>query len=112
MADFEKMKRKGTMGSPPPLEEASTNLVAPEVAPPPPAPAPPAATEPAASATEGQGRVRWDGRSARRTGRTVQLATRVSPDFDRRLRAIAKREKLLMVEVLELALSAYETAKS
>jgi hypothetical protein len=57
-----------------------------------------------------QGR-RRDGRSARRTSRTVQFATRVSPAFDERLRDIADRDGLLLVEVLERALDAYETQK-
>src|SRR5260370_14536673 len=35
---------------------------------------------------------RRDGRSARRSGRTLQFATRVSPEFDRRLRSIAERD--------------------
>ena len=49
-----------------------------------------------------------DARSARRTGRTIQFATRVSLEFDERLRAIAERESLMLVEVLERALDAYE----
>jgi hypothetical protein len=52
-----------------------------------------------------------DGRSARRTGRTLQFATRVSPEFDQRLRDIAERDRLLLVEVLERALDAYEAAR-
>jgi predicted transcriptional regulator len=44
----------------------------------------------------------------RRSGRTVQFATRVSPEFDERIRHIAMRERLLLVEVLERALDAYE----
>ena len=44
----------------------------------------------------------------RRSGRTVQFATRVSPDFDERVRQIAMRDGMLLVEVLEHALEAYE----
>jgi hypothetical protein len=51
-----------------------------------------------------------DGRTARRTGRTIQFATRVSADFDERLRNIAEREGILLVEVLERALNAYEVS--
>ncbi len=51
---------------------------------------------------------RLDGRSMRRSGRTVQFATRVSPDFDERIRHIAMRDGLLLVEVLERALKTYE----
>ena len=47
----------------------------------------------------------------RRSGRTVQFATRVSPDFDERIRQIAMREGLLLVEVLERALEAYEAGR-
>ena len=49
-----------------------------------------------------------DGRSARRTGRTEQFATRVSADFDKRFRAVAKRDRLLLAQLLEKALDAYE----
>jgi len=38
----------------------------------------------------------------------VQLATRVTPEFDERIRTIAERDELLIVEVLERALEAYE----
>jgi hypothetical protein len=58
-----------------------------------------------------QGRRVRDGRSARRTGRTVQFATRVTPDFDEQFRAIAERDRLLHVELLEKALSAYERSR-
>lgn len=51
-----------------------------------------------------------DGRTMRRSGRTVQFATRVSPEFDERIRQIAMRDGLLLVEVLERALDAYETS--
>ena len=52
-----------------------------------------------------------DGRSMRRTNRIVQFATRVTPEFDRRMRAIAMEEGLLIVEVLERALDAYENQR-
>ena len=52
-----------------------------------------------------------DGRTMRRSGRTVQFATRVSPEFDERIRQIAMREGLLLVEVLERALDAYEAGR-
>ena len=54
---------------------------------------------------------RIDGRSLRRTGRTLQLATRVNWEFDDKLRRIAQRDGLKLVEVLERALDAYEAAK-
>ena len=46
--------------------------------------------------------------SRRPSGRTIQFATRVSPEFDDRVRQIAMRDGLLLVEVLERALDAYE----
>ena len=117
MADLAKLKRRSSLGAPPPAEEASPNLQAPETGPSPipaavpaqlaPVPAPPVAAGP----RTGQGAYSRDGRSARRTGRTLQFATRVSPEFDQRLRDIAERERLLLVEVLERALDAYEAAR-
>jgi hypothetical protein len=109
MADLSKLRRRGTLGAPPPATEASGNLAAPETVPPPPGQAadPPAM---AVAGGTGQGR-RRDARSARRTGRTLQFATRVSPAFDARLRDIAARDGLLLVEVLERALDAYEAQK-
>lgn len=104
MADLTKLKRKSTLGAPPPITEASANLKAPEHAP------PASATDQTQPQQSGpQGRAGGhDGRRARRTGRTLQFATRVSSEFDARLRAIAEREGLLLVEVLERALDAYE----
>ena len=113
MADMTKLKRRGSLGAPPPIEEASPNLQAPEMAPAPAAItaaiAPPPPQRPVAV---GQGSYPRDGRSARRTGRTLQFATRVSPEFDQRLRDIAERDRLLLVEVLERALDAYEAGRS
>jgi hypothetical protein len=54
---------------------------------------------------------RIDGRTLRRTGRTVQLALRVKPSFDHRLRQAAARDRLLLCEVLERALDTYESAR-
>ena len=95
MADVSKLKQKPArrLGTPPAVDEASDNLTAPEVA-----PAPVAATTPR----------RRDGRSMRRTGRTVTFATRVSQEFDDRIRDIAEAKGLMLVEVLERALDAYE----
>lgn len=94
MVDMSKLKRR-TLPAPPPLDEASPNLQAPEHAP----------------AAHPRGKLRVDGRSLRRSNRTVQFATRVTPEFDDRIRAIAERDGLLLVEVMELALEAYETAR-
>lgn len=121
MADLSKLKRRNTLGAPPPPEEASQNLHAPEIA--------PVVETPAATALAGRPerepeshpaeaifapsprqRRRIDGRSLRKTGRTVQFATRVSEEWDERLRHIAQRDGLKLVEVLERALEAYEKA--
>ena len=120
MANLSKLKRRSTLGAPPPLEEASQNLSAPEVAP----VIAPTATQPhtatpslrkAEMAETGQeraphGQGRLDGRSLRKSGRTLQLATRVSWEFDDKLRHIAQRDGLKLVEVLERGLDAYEAA--
>jgi hypothetical protein len=115
MADLTKLKRRSSLGTPPPPAEASPNLEAPETAPP---PAPPAVSPVRrmtvvrpVNSREGEGIARRDGRSARRSGRTLQFATRVSPEFDDRLRSIAERDKKLLVEVLEDALEAYEHSR-
>ena len=41
----------------------------------------------------------------------MQFATKVSWEFDDRLRRIADRDDKMLVEVLELALDAYEKVK-
>ena len=113
MADLSKLKRRGTLGAPPLPAEASTNLEAPEIAPLPAPVALPPVAEPAprpiSPPPTGEGRRVRDGRSARRTGRTVQFATRVTPEFDERFRAVADRDGLLHVELLEKSLAAYES---
>jgi hypothetical protein len=98
MVEFSKIKRR----LPPPTPaEAKANLRAPEVAPAPakrraskplprPAPAPPPE----------------DGRAARATGRTHQLATRVRAEFHDELRLYAAQHRLKLVEVLERAFEA------
>jgi len=98
MADVSKLKKASRLGPPPAAEEASGNLAAPEIA-------------PAPTATASPYR-RRDMRSARRTNRTLPFATRVSPEFDERIRAIAERDGLLLVEVMERALDAYEAQRS
>ncbi|WP_312283899.1 hypothetical protein [Candidatus Igneacidithiobacillus taiwanensis] len=99
MADVSKLKRK-TLGTPPPMEEASSNLNAPETV----------SAAHLLGATSGQ-ISRMDGRSARRTNRTLQFATRVKPEWDAELRELARRDGLLLVEVLERALELYKNIK-
>ncbi len=109
MADFKSIRRQRTLGAPPPLEEASLNLNAPEVAPvSPPMPMPIRKGEGATTSA----RRTPDGRSLRRSGRTLQFATRVSPEFDAKLRSIAERDGLLLVEIMEKALDLYEANRA
>jgi hypothetical protein len=121
MANLSKLKRPNSLGTPPPPEDASQNLNAPETAPVvvPEVTAQRAAIKPprASQATgNGQGRAtlaqtRVDGRSLRKSGRTLQFATRVSWDFDDKLRDFAQRDGLKLVEVLERGLDAYEATR-
>jgi hypothetical protein len=117
MADLSKLRRRSTLGAPPPLDEASTNLTAPEVAPAAPSePIPvdesPLRKAPRRAETERKSdRRRIDGRSLRRTGRTLQFATRITEEFDELLHRIAQRDGLKLVEVLENGVAAYEAAR-
>lgn len=108
MVDVSKLRRKG-LGAPPTMDEASPNLAAPEAAP---APAERGPMRDAAQKSPAmQPPVRIDGRSLRRSNRTLQFATRVTPEFDERIRTIAARDGLMLVELLERALDAYESKK-
>jgi hypothetical protein len=109
MTDVSRLKRRRTLGAPPPLAEASTNLARPEAPSPEPRDEPALAPPPPGPRPSGAAEVRVDGRSMRRTNRVVQFATRVTPEFDQRIRAIAVQEGLLIVEVLERALEAYDS---
>ncbi len=93
MADMTKLKKRSSLGEPP--EEASNNLAAPEVAP----------------IAPQQHHI--DGRSlrTRRSMRTIQFSTKVTPEFDVRIRQIAHRDGLLLTELLEETLDAYEQLK-
>ena len=102
MADASKLKRKNSLGSPPPEEEASPNLHEPEMAPASPA-SPILPADPVTPYLRA-----FDGRSLRRTHRTLQLNLKVTPQFDALLREIAHREKRLLAEVMEKALFQYE----
>ena len=105
MADASKLRgmRRGGLGAPPSLDEARMDLAA---QPPSTREWPPAATKRALGPPEAAVALhaRLDGRTMRRSGRTVQFATRVSPAFDSRIREIAMRDSMLLVEVLERAL--------
>ena len=52
-----------------------------------------------------------DKRTLNKTGRTHQLGTRVRKEFLKKLKSIARKEKLKYVEVLERALDCYDKKK-
>lgn len=99
MANLEKLKKRSALGAPPPIEEASRNLTAPEIAP------------ASGSASYQSAGSRIDGRSLRKTNRTVQFATKVTPDYDAKFRAIAARDGLDFCVLLEKSLDAYELSR-
>jgi len=86
-------KPKKLLRRAPPADEVSGNIF------PPPIPEPAPDVPPARIV---------DGRSLRRTGRTVMFGTRVTPEFDNQLRRIAMEQGLTLVEVLERALNLYQ----
>jgi hypothetical protein len=95
MADASKLKYlKKTLGHAPTLEQASKNLTAPELAP--------------LQESQDYSRI-LDGRSMRKTNRTVRFATCVTVEFDHTLRKIALEKKMLLSEVLEEALRLYNS---
>ena len=98
MADASKFKRRRTsLVTPPPLEEASTNLSEPEAAP--------------SSLDDNANQLitppRIDGRSRRRSNRTLQLNLRITPECDALLRHIADQENILLTEALERSVNSY-----
>jgi hypothetical protein len=86
MADLSKFKKKN-LGTPPPLSDAGDNLSAPEIAP-----------------LDDY----VDGRTMRKTGRTEQLATRVTSEFHKKVKMLAARDELKIVELLEKSIDLYE----
>jgi hypothetical protein len=97
MADASKLKRG--LGTPPAPDEARTDLAA----------EPAAAGEPTHRTVAGAGPMqRIDARSLRRSGRTVHFATKVTPEFDNRVRQIAAETGKMLTEILEEALKAWE----
>src|SRR6478609_8576293 len=97
MADASKLKRG--LGTPPAPDEARTDLAA----------EPAAAGEPTHRTVAGAGPMqRIDARSLRRSGRTVHFATKVTPEFDNRVRQIAAETGKMLTEILEEALQAWE----
>ena len=68
---FDEAETASSLGAPPPLAEASPNLHAPETAPSPAAPSRRMAITPPPAALAGEALPRRDGRTARRSGRTL-----------------------------------------
>ena len=106
MADASKLKR---LGSPPPIEEARTDLVLEPLSAVPEPVRSVSATRALASAAQQmiQPTVddyqRVDGRTLRKTGRTVPFSTRVKERTDARIRNLsATYQPLLISEVVEL----------
>jgi hypothetical protein len=48
-----------------------------------------------------------DGRSLRATGRTSQLATRISPDVHQRAKVMAAQDGITMAELIEIGIGLY-----
>lgn len=95
MTDFSKLKKTSKFGSPPTPEEIKDNLQQPEAF--------------VDHTTSDQ--VYVDGRTLRKTGRTHQLSTRVTDVFYDRVRMIAARDRLKIVELLEKAIDLYDSQK-
>ena len=85
MVDISKLKKKSRLGNPPLSSAIKNNLCQPEML--------------------GE---EIDKRTLRKTGRTHQLATRVTPDFYNKIRVIAARDRVKIVELLERAIDMYE----
>lgn len=84
MVDISKLKTKTRLGEPPVAESIKNNLNQPE-------------------------NFYVDGRTLNKTGRTHQLATRVTPQFYEKIRILAARDRLKIVELLEKAIEYYES---
>jgi hypothetical protein len=108
MADASKLKRLGRLGAPPDPDEARNDLVPPAT----PDAMPTPVLERRADASPVAAFQRIDARTLRRSGRTVHFATKVTPEFDNRLRQIAAETGKMLTEILEEALAAYEREKT
>lgn len=94
MVNANKLKSfKNTLGQAPSETEASRNIFEPE------------------AIVENKVRS-LDGRRLRNSRRTVQLGTRVTPEFSEKIKRIADEDDMLIIEVLERALNYYEKVRS
>jgi hypothetical protein len=104
MADASKLRR---FGAPPPsLDEAREDLIPPPAEPqsaplPTPAPPPPVQARQPDPPIEIDDYERVDGRSLRKTGRTIPFSTRLNADTDRLIRRLAGKHGILIAEVVE-----------
>lgn len=87
MVDISKLRKNDRLGEPPAITDVKNNLQQPEI-------------------------LSIDQRSLRKTGRVHQLATRVHPEFYYKVRSIAARDRIKIVELLEKAIDCYEKSKS
>ena len=87
MVDISKLRKNDRLGEPPAITEVKNNLQLPE-------------------------NLTLDQRSLRKTGRVHQLATRVHPEFYYKVKSIAVRDRLKIVELLEKAIDCYENKRS
>jgi hypothetical protein len=105
------LSRLKGLGAPPSMEDAPDLAARSEQAPPAPEPrkrgrSPQQRTDLAPPPPERPKLL--DGRSLLRTGRTVNFSTRVTYEWSERLRDLAQRQGVMMVEILEAALDALE----
>jgi hypothetical protein len=98
MATFKTKVRKG-FGAPPASSDTKNNLEHPDPL-----------SRPTRKTPKVEQKVsnKVDGRSLRRTGRTVQFNKMVRRDFRDQFAKIAKRDRLMHTELLEVTLAAYE----
>lgn len=95
MATFDKIKKKRSrLAAPPPPEAAPNNTSQPE-------------HDQAEAAKEVIVEL-VDKRTLRKTNRTKQFATRVTPKFEREFRVYAAQHGLKLVELLERSFEAYK----
>jgi hypothetical protein len=92
VADFSTLKKKSKFGPPPSANDVRDNLALPE-------------------SHENEQNNLIDGRSLRKTGRTHQLATRVTYDFYREVKQLSLDENIKIAELLERAIRLYQNSK-
>lgn len=97
MTNVSKLKTTRRLGKPPSIHDASSNLSAPEIA--------PAYVSTHYNAKEPPHH--RDGRTLRKTNRTIIFAVRVTQELNDQIRSTAEKEGLMLAEVFERAWKAY-----